>query len=183
MREQLPSPLPDINMAQSLPYPVHYMPQHTQYYIAPLPQHPHVPGQMHLVGPTTVRTEQPQRKRPKYTRSKTGCLTCRMKKIKCDEAKPSCQRCTHGQRECTWPENLPAKKKVPSRKSSAADERPSPVESSSHVSDTSCASRELPTHAHDVAVHDSMTNGIERRHSEPLLHSFSISPTSGRRKT
>ncbi|CAG7853874.1 SubName: Full=Uncharacterized protein {ECO:0000313/EMBL:CCA67950.1}; Flags: Fragment [Serendipita indica DSM 11827] len=44
------------------------------------------------------------RKRPKYTRSKKGCLTCRSKKIKCDERKPICTRCEHGHRECTWPE-------------------------------------------------------------------------------
>ncbi|KAG8820418.1 hypothetical protein FRC17_010156 [Serendipita sp. 399] len=44
------------------------------------------------------------RKRPKYTRSKKGCLTCRSKKIKCDERKPMCTRCEHGHRECTWPE-------------------------------------------------------------------------------
>jgi hypothetical protein len=58
------------------------------------------------------------RKRPKYTRSKTGCLTCRHKKVKvrettfvqphrlaliphvqCDESKPKCQRCSNAQRE------------------------------------------------------------------------------------
>ena len=35
-----------------------------------------------MVSPAQIRAEQPQRKRPKYTRSKTGCLTCRAKKIK-----------------------------------------------------------------------------------------------------
>lgn len=43
---------------------------------------------MHVVaaGPNSMRQQQQdtaaQRKRPKYTRSKTGCLTCRGKKIK-----------------------------------------------------------------------------------------------------
>lgn len=41
----------------------------------------HSQGHMHVVAPTT-RVETGQRKRPKYTRSKTGCLTCRGKKIK-----------------------------------------------------------------------------------------------------
>lgn len=36
---------------------------------------------MHVVAPST-RVENGQRKRPKYTRSKTGCMTCRGKKIK-----------------------------------------------------------------------------------------------------
>jgi hypothetical protein len=34
------------------------------------------------IEPPTPRTEAAQKKRPKYTRSKTGCLTCRVKKIK-----------------------------------------------------------------------------------------------------
>ncbi|KZV82591.1 hypothetical protein EXIGLDRAFT_843555 [Exidia glandulosa HHB12029] len=46
------------------------------------------------------------RKRAKYSRSKTGCLTCRGKKVKCDESKPVCSRCAHGQRECVWPEGV-----------------------------------------------------------------------------
>ncbi|KAI6026163.1 hypothetical protein BKA83DRAFT_675317 [Pisolithus microcarpus] len=80
------------------------------------------------------RTE-PQRKRPKYTRSKTGCLTCRVKKIKCDETKPICMRCTHGQRDCTWPEGVPTRKK-PVPKKESIDGRPSTAESSG-ISETS----------------------------------------------
>lgn len=38
---------------------------------------------MHVVAPNAMRQDPAtQRKRPKYTRSKTGCLTCRAKKIK-----------------------------------------------------------------------------------------------------
>jgi Fungal Zn(2)-Cys(6) binuclear cluster domain len=50
--------------------------------------------------PSAVGAEgQPMRKRPKYTRSKAGCLVCRQKKVKCDEKKPTCTRCLHGHRE------------------------------------------------------------------------------------
>ncbi|RDW56594.1 hypothetical protein BP5796_13059 [Coleophoma crateriformis] len=31
---------------------------------------------------------------------KTGCMTCRIRKIKCDEGKPSCQRCLKTGRSC-----------------------------------------------------------------------------------
>ena len=82
------------------------------------PYYPNSPYDGHYQLPQ--RPETSQRKRPKYTRSKTGCLTCRIKKIKvcvlpihapampllacflkiqCDETKPSCMRCTHGSRE------------------------------------------------------------------------------------
>ncbi|KAF2461517.1 hypothetical protein BDY21DRAFT_398090 [Lineolata rhizophorae] len=33
-------------------------------------------------------------------RSRTGCLTCRQRKLKCDEGKPSCGQCTKASREC-----------------------------------------------------------------------------------
>ncbi|KIY74389.1 hypothetical protein CYLTODRAFT_4091 [Cylindrobasidium torrendii FP15055 ss-10] len=87
-----------------------------------------------------------QRKRPKYTRSKTGCLTCRVKKIKCDETKPGCIRCAHGQRECTWPETAaPPRKKQPARRHSEAfDDRAT----ASSVSDESSPSLRALTPPH-----------------------------------
>ncbi|KAL6712490.1 hypothetical protein ACN47E_000367 [Coniothyrium glycines] len=33
-------------------------------------------------------------------RSRTGCLTCRQRKLKCDEKKPLCGQCTKANREC-----------------------------------------------------------------------------------
>ncbi|KAL2443840.1 hypothetical protein ABEF95_013578 [Exophiala dermatitidis] len=33
-------------------------------------------------------------------RTKTGCLTCRKRRIKCDEGKPSCRNCIKSKREC-----------------------------------------------------------------------------------
>lgn len=35
-----------------------------------------------------------------------GCLTCRKRKVKCDEAKPICGRCHRLQRECVWSDEL-----------------------------------------------------------------------------
>ncbi|KAG9037025.1 hypothetical protein FRB95_007320 [Tulasnella sp. JGI-2019a] len=75
-------------------------------------QHPlHNPQQQHV-----------SRKRPKYSRSKLGCLSCRVRKVKCDETRPICTRCSHSQRECTWPPDVPRPKKGGS--SSASDPRP-----------------------------------------------------------
>lgn len=36
----------------------------------------------------------------KKTRRRTGCLTCRARRVKCDEAKPECQRCSAANVEC-----------------------------------------------------------------------------------
>ncbi|KAJ9104237.1 hypothetical protein QFC19_004054 [Naganishia cerealis] len=49
-----------------------------------------------LAGPTAAR-------KTKYTRSRTGCLACRVKRVKCDEARPECKRCIGAKRECVFP--------------------------------------------------------------------------------
>jgi hypothetical protein len=35
-----------------------------------------------------------------------GCLTCRKRKVKCDELKPDCWRCVRLQRVCAWSDEL-----------------------------------------------------------------------------
>lgn len=36
-------------------------------------------------------------------RTKTGCLTCRQRRKKCDEQRPKCTSCVASKRACTWP--------------------------------------------------------------------------------
>lgn len=40
--------------------------------------------------------------RPRTSRSKTGCLCCRLRRKKCDEAKPACDNCTKLHLICSW---------------------------------------------------------------------------------
>ncbi|KAK3905435.1 hypothetical protein C8A05DRAFT_12734 [Staphylotrichum tortipilum] len=42
----------------------------------------------------------PARKSTVRKRTKTGCLTCRRRRIKCDEGKPTCSNCIKSKREC-----------------------------------------------------------------------------------
>ncbi|KAF8247556.1 hypothetical protein K440DRAFT_301490 [Wilcoxina mikolae CBS 423.85] len=37
-----------------------------------------------------------------HRRTRTGCVTCRKRRIKCDEARPICERCRKGDRECSY---------------------------------------------------------------------------------
>lgn len=39
-------------------------------------------------------------------RSKTGCLTCRLRHKKCDETRPLCLGCTRNQLLCQWPQRF-----------------------------------------------------------------------------
>ncbi|KAI8931492.1 hypothetical protein NX059_011158 [Plenodomus lindquistii] len=41
---------------------------------------------------------------PRGLRTSTGCLTCRKRRIKCDEARPGCGNCARVKRECRFPE-------------------------------------------------------------------------------
>ncbi|KAI1622002.1 hypothetical protein EDD37DRAFT_636834 [Exophiala viscosa] len=41
-------------------------------------------------------------------RSTTGCLTCRVRRVKCDETWPQCQKCARSDRACRYPESSPA---------------------------------------------------------------------------
>ncbi|KDQ21415.1 hypothetical protein BOTBODRAFT_202080 [Botryobasidium botryosum FD-172 SS1] len=94
-------------------HPQQQMNIHSLYHPVLSAHHTHQPfphSSQPLPYPTSDSIIPPGRKRPKYTRSKTGCLTCRRKKIKCDEAKPTCTRCAHAQRECDWPQDVPRKK-------------------------------------------------------------------------
>ncbi|KAJ5331534.1 hypothetical protein N7476_001317 [Penicillium atrosanguineum] len=55
-----------------------------------------VPGCVISHGPSTS---------PEGMRSYSGCLTCKGRKLKCDEAKPACGNCNKASRECTYGES------------------------------------------------------------------------------
>ncbi|KAF5351646.1 hypothetical protein D9756_007542 [Leucocoprinus leucothites] len=154
-------------MADSMSYPAtnQYLPAHAQYYPTPHVGHNHV---QHVV-PPPPRQDVAPRKRPKYTRSKTGCMTCRVKKIKCDETKPNCMRCTHGQRDCTWPEGVPARKKPTGRKDSI-DGRPSTASSSISESSGTPPTREpSPPHRQQQIDLNLMPLTTQRRPNDAYL--------------
>ncbi|ATY59316.1 Zn(II)2Cys6 transcription factor [Cordyceps militaris] len=44
--------------------------------------------------------QNPPRRKRFAPRTRTGCLTCRTRRIKCDEARPACQRCISAWRPC-----------------------------------------------------------------------------------
>lgn len=44
----------------------------------------------------------PKRTRESTSKVRTGCSTCKARRVKCDEAKPVCRRCTVGDRKCEY---------------------------------------------------------------------------------
>lgn len=87
----------------------------------------------HKLKPKTETTAAPKR------RTKTGCMTCRRRKKKCDEEKidGKCQSCIRNFLDCCWPgeetthecETTPVKAKleVEEKKNTGASAYPSPV--------------------------------------------------------
>ena len=52
----------------------------------------------------TSTNSKPIRRKAFSKRSKLGCLTCRSRRIKCDELKPICTHCKKSKRECIYPD-------------------------------------------------------------------------------
>ncbi|KAF4876994.1 putative transcriptional regulatory protein [Colletotrichum siamense] len=52
----------------------------------------------------SLQQKPPPRKRKSTPRSREGCLTCRTRRVKCDETKPKCNNCIRHQSGCTWPD-------------------------------------------------------------------------------
>lgn len=46
-----------------------------------------------------------QAKRRNIERKRTGCLTCRERRVRCGEEKPICNNCSRKSRSCTWPKD------------------------------------------------------------------------------
>ncbi|WWD15837.1 hypothetical protein CI109_100261 [Kwoniella shandongensis] len=65
------------------------------------PNHPQSTGGGKAT-PTSGRSG--QKRRQKYTRTRTGCLCCRARRIKCDEARPVCKRCVIAKKTCQYPD-------------------------------------------------------------------------------
>ncbi|TIB92555.1 hypothetical protein E3Q19_01882 [Wallemia mellicola] len=86
----------------------------------------------------SANTTSNKSQRPKFKRSRDGCLTCRKRKVKCDMMTPVCLKCTSLGRECTYPNPNETqnnkRRKVSSPSTSARSVEP--PETSSHTERT-----------------------------------------------
>ncbi|PGH30225.1 hypothetical protein GX50_07020 [[Emmonsia] crescens] len=77
------------------------------------PQYPdanafwHYPHQPHMPHPqghhSHFQMASVQNDQRKHKRTRSGCFTCRSRRVKCDETHPICDRCSKGKRECVYP--------------------------------------------------------------------------------
>ncbi|CEJ60701.1 Putative Zn(II)2Cys6 transcription factor [Penicillium brasilianum] len=75
---------------------------------------------------------QPIPDQKKHRRTRSGCFTCRSRRIKCDETRPICERCRKGSRDCVYPSPT-----APSAKSSRSTAKTRSARPQSQGSDSS----------------------------------------------
>ncbi|KAE9366302.1 hypothetical protein N431DRAFT_419491 [Stipitochalara longipes BDJ] len=51
--------------------------------------------------PPPVKSKQPNKRRP-HNRTRRGCGNCRLRRVKCDEKRPGCERCQKAHISCTY---------------------------------------------------------------------------------
>ncbi|KAI9865191.1 MAG: hypothetical protein M1813_002511 [Trichoglossum hirsutum] len=64
-----------------------------------------------MVGSKTSRARRksgPGAEQVKHRRTRSGCFTCRTRRVKCDEIHPICDRCRKGGRDCVYPASGPS---------------------------------------------------------------------------
>jgi hypothetical protein len=76
-------------------------------------------------------------------RTKTGCLTCRDRKKKCDEQRPSCGDCSKFARACLWPSVLTDRRNGLRKSRSNSSSLSAPVSATSTDLPTQCSLKAL----------------------------------------
>ncbi|KAG9186778.1 hypothetical protein G6011_09886 [Alternaria panax] len=123
-------------MGSPLPPPQHGM---QQYYPHPAHAQPGQPMMANMGGPqfNAMRYQLPpqgdqrvlsggRHKKEIKRRTKTGCLTCRKRRIKCDEAHPMCRNCQKSKRECLGYDPIFKQQSGPAQIQPAPNSAPAP---------------------------------------------------------
>ncbi|KAK8868071.1 Sterol uptake control protein 2 [Apiospora arundinis] len=108
----------------------------------------------------------------KHRRTRSGCYTCRNRRVKCDETHPICDRCRKGKRECTYPEQTSGKGQSSSREGSGQGD--SPGTASDEVEDEGEKDARLDTIADEEEPGDS---GLRPQQSYSSLRRRSTAST------
>ncbi|PWN35189.1 uncharacterized protein FA14DRAFT_154614 [Meira miltonrushii] len=93
------------------------------------------------VGGSTAGTH----RRIKFRRSRTGCLVCRKRKVKCDQDGLPCKQCKFGKRDCHYEENPLPKRR---RKSTVSNVQ------SNEISDAEKKKGKAPSHSSELKSSD-----------------------------
>ena len=114
MQQPMLQPPPQAGPIQMTP-PMNMGPNEQMMPVAYFPMMQMPPHVMQHMGPQQMMYEENNalmnKRRIIKRRTRTGCLTCRKRRIKCDERKPSCFNCERSKKVCMGYENLKVNKK------------------------------------------------------------------------
>ncbi|KAI0490010.1 hypothetical protein F4859DRAFT_501634 [Xylaria cf. heliscus] len=114
----------------------------------------------------------------KHRRTRSGCYTCRSRRVKCDEKHPICDRCRKGKRECVYPDPPAAKGSTSSstsKEAASTSQEASPESSLDDVDDLEKESRleSIPDEEEPSEYspqHPRSTKGLRREPSVSVLN-------------
>ncbi|KAI5868565.1 hypothetical protein GGS23DRAFT_37069 [Durotheca rogersii] len=113
----------------------------------------------------------------KHRRTRSGCYTCRSRRVKCDETHPICERCRKGKRDCVYPEPSSAKGQAAgpssSKDSASLTQEPSPSSSQDDLDDEVDGNIKL-----EPIVDEEEPNEVASPSSHPLVGLRRTSTTS-----
>lgn len=113
------------------------------------------------------------------TRSRTGCLTCRRRRKKCDEHKPQCHNCLRNSLECDGYQTRIAWEPGKRRRNVQRSMRAQDDREEEQLSDKSSPGPQRPTPVHEALVPKprpslpSLIDGVETVSEKRLYHHFS----------
>ncbi|KAI0447138.1 hypothetical protein F4803DRAFT_559037 [Xylaria telfairii] len=112
-------------------------------------------------------------------RTKTGCLTCRKRRIKCDELHPTCKNCQKSKRECLGYDPIFKNNQQPQQQSPQQSHQPQQPQQSHHATSNihSAQNSATPTSASSTSSipHSTSSASVPASASAPLTPSTTAS--------
>lgn len=112
----------------------------------------------------------------KHRRTRSGCFTCRSRRVKCDEKRPVCERCSKGSRECVYPDP-PAPKAAKPRDPLAPTQQASPLSSSGDADDDIDNDENRKTRLETIPDEDETDSRSQKSTSYPPHNAGAPSPS------
>ncbi|KAI0509291.1 hypothetical protein F5B22DRAFT_638116 [Xylaria bambusicola] len=117
--------------------------------------------------------------RHKKRRTKTGCLTCRKRRIKCDELHPTCKNCQKSKRECLGYDPIFKNQQQNQQQQQQQQQQPQQSPQQSHQSQTVQQSHHATSNLHSTqnsATPTSASSTSSLPHSAPSVSASASTP-------
>ncbi|KAL7899246.1 hypothetical protein HDV64DRAFT_223787 [Trichoderma sp. TUCIM 5745] len=149
------------------PYPPNSVSEYFATYAEPAPVNPPKAGKARRRSTANQGGGNPDQ--VKHRRTRSGCYTCRSRRVKCDENRPICDRCKKGNRECSYPE-LPGTKGNFDRSATKSKDGSTAIQCISPTSSNEVEEDDIDQEARLETIPDDVEpGGLLRRESMSVL--------------